>query len=186
MSRKYFEFSIATALFVLLSALFFQCGNQSTGDDDMGDDDIGDDDIFDDDTSADDDAPDDDAIDDDIADDGDDTYIDDDVVDDDSADDDTADDDTASAPLIPNTHDTSWNCYICHEGQHGGIYNAPSDCLTCHATGGPPNPPQGPGLPGGHNPSSNCKNCHANPAGHASDPHYNDYIAPGMCLVCHQ
>jgi len=151
--------TIALMIFFITACIVFQMnceGNKGDDDDNASDDDT---------QTDDDDNADDDVIDDDTS----------------LSDDDSIDDDTAEPPKIPSTHDTSWNCYICHEGQHGGTYTAPLDCLPCHQTGGPPNPPQGPGLPNEpkHDPDSDCYSCHG-------VKHGGKYSPPKMCLVCHQ
>jgi hypothetical protein len=99
-------------------------------------------------------------------------------------DDDTGDDDTGSdAPTYPDNHDPSWNCYLCHDGPfngspaepHGHTYDAPADCVGCHAEGAWTNGPHG---PSGHNYLFNCLNCHG-------DEHGKDWQAKGQCVVCH-
>lgn len=132
---------------------------------------------FDDGERSDDDTADDDAADDDVV-------IDDDsVTDDDSvADDDAADDDTAAAPTFPNNHASSWDCYLCHETAflhakaepHGHVYNAPDDCLGCHAEGNWTNP----SYAVGHNAGQNCIGCHNN-------HHGKTWQDKNQCLVCH-
>ena len=174
---------------VLIVALALECGGGDHGtDDDAGDDSSGDDSSDD----AGDDASDDTADDtsDDTSDDtGDDTSDDagDDTSDDtgDDTSDDTGDDDTGSgAPTYPSNHDSSWDCYICHETDfngapgepHGHAYNAPTDCVGCHEMGDWVNDPSGPSA---MNRLLNCLTCH-------SGQHGKTWQDKSQCRVCHQ
>ena len=146
-------------------------------DDDSGDGDSVADDDDDDLTDDDDDTTDDDTGDDDV--DDDDDTGDDDVDDDD----DTGDDDTAGGAQYPGDHDTSWDCYLCHNGgfanspaePHNDAYTAPAQCLECHAAGSGTSTPSG---IGGHSPTKNCLNCH-------QGKHGKTWQNKSQCLLCH-
>ena len=119
----------------------------------------------DDDTAADDDSPDDD------------------VADDDAADDDAADDD-AVPPTMPNNHDVTWDCYVCHETAfngataepHSHLYTAPDQCVGCHVMGNWLNTPSGAAA---HNVTLDCLTCHP-------DHHSKTWQSKTECRVCHQ
>lgn len=153
-------------LFTLVLCVAFLCSGACQQESANVDDEIPERELEDDDSdmtpiNTDDDAADDDSSDDDTADDdtADDDSTDDDTTDDDTTDDDTTDDDDDSTTDYPNDHDTVWDCYLCHEIQHGNTYAAPSECLGCHSQGDSPSAPRA-GMPSWHLISGNCVQCH--------------------------
>ncbi len=101
--------------------------------------------------------------------------------DDDSGDDDSSDDDDATepGPNYAKDHTDTWNCYLCHVGSHGNVYNAPGECMQCHTTGDALNSKARDDIPHFPNLMPNCKNCH-------DDEHSEMFDENEMCTVCHQ
>lgn len=90
-------------------------------------------------------------------------------------------------PEFSKDHKTTWNCYICHETNfngsprepHGGDYDAPDQCLACHAMGTFSSSRHGPEPEDDHTPSWNCLDCHS--ARHGKPWQDND-----QCKLCHR
>jgi hypothetical protein len=89
-----------------------------------------------------------------------------------------------AAPMFPNTHDPSWNCYLCHAKvikncspiePHAHVYAAPADCVGCHLEASTANP----GCDNAHHQTENCITCHG------ANKHGQTFISKDQCLVCH-